>query len=84
MRNATVGKSQAVPKLVRVIREAVEESGLSVYALAKEAQVDQSTLNKVMRGERNDMTLSVAEKLFEALGIEVVPKRRPKDVRPSS
>ena len=84
MRHATGGKSQAVPKLVRVIREAIEQDGRSVYALAREAEIDQSTLNKVVRGERNDMTLSVAEKLFGVLGIEVVPKRRPKNARSSS
>ena len=36
------------PSLADHIREAARESGLSVYRLAKEAEVDQSTLNKFL------------------------------------
>jgi plasmid maintenance system antidote protein VapI len=63
---------------VDLLRDAIDESGLSIYALAKDAQVDQSTLNKFARGERDDLTLSVAERLFEVLGLEVVSKARPR------
>jgi plasmid maintenance system antidote protein VapI len=61
------------------IREAARDSGLSVYRLAKEAGVDQSTLNKFLSGGRDNLTLGVADRLFRVLGLRVTrprPKRR--------
>ncbi len=57
------------------IRQAARESGLSVYRLAKDADVDQSTLNKFLTGSRDNLTLEIADRLFRVLGLRVVPKR---------
>lgn len=57
------------------IRHAARESGLSVYALAKSAHVDQSTLNKFLTGSRDNLTLEVADRLFRVLGLKVVSGR---------
>lgn len=65
--------------LADLIREAARDSGLSVYRLAKEAEVDQSTLNKFLTGGRDNLTLEVADRLFRVLGLRVVrrpPRRR--------
>jgi plasmid maintenance system antidote protein VapI len=65
------------------IRNAAKESGLSVYRLAKDANVDQPTLNKFMNGLRPNLTLEVADRLFRVLGLRVVRKRSRKP-RPRS
>lgn len=46
------------------LRRAVAASGLSVYRIAKETGVDQSTLNKFLLGQRNNLRLDVADRLF--------------------
>jgi transcriptional regulator with XRE-family HTH domain len=47
------------------IRRAATASGLSVYRIAKETGVDQSTLNKFLSGTRANIRLDVADRLFE-------------------
>lgn len=57
--------------LADLLREAARDSGMSVYRLAKEAGVDQSTLNKFLNGGRDNLTLEVADRLFRVLGLRV-------------
>jgi plasmid maintenance system antidote protein VapI len=64
------------PSLADHLRQAAKESGLSVYRLAKEAHVDQGTLNKFLAGIRPNLTLEVADRLFRVLGLRVVHRRR--------
>src|SRR3954467_5311650 len=64
------------PSLADHIRQAARESGLSVYPPAKDAQVDQSTLNKFLTGDRDNLTLEVADRLFRVLGLRVTRPRR--------
>jgi ribosome-binding protein aMBF1 (putative translation factor) len=52
--------------LVAAIVQGQQESGLSLTALAAEAGVDLSLLNKIMRGELT-ATPEVAEKIAKAL-----------------
>jgi transcriptional regulator with XRE-family HTH domain len=59
------------------LREAARESGLSVHRLAIEAGVDQSTLNKFLAGDRANLRLDVADRLFRVLGLWVVRRKRP-------
>ena len=61
------------------IRQAYEASDLSVYQIAKQSQVDQSTLNKFLNGERENLRLDVADRVFRYLGLKVVagkPQRK--------
>ena len=46
------------------LRKAATESGLSVYRLAKDTGMDQSTLNKFINGERKNLRLDVADRLY--------------------
>jgi hypothetical protein len=58
------------------LRAAARDSGLSVYALAHQARVDQSTLNKFLNGDRPNLRLDVADRLFRLLGLRVTRDRR--------
>jgi hypothetical protein len=59
------------------IRQAAQDSGLSVYRLVKDAGVDQSTLNKLLTGGRDNLTLEIADRLFRVVGLRVSqPKRK--------
>jgi plasmid maintenance system antidote protein VapI len=63
--------------LATLLRQAANDSGLSVYRIAKDASVDQSTLNKFLKGQRDNLTLDVADRLFDYFKIRVVlPKAK--------
>lgn len=62
--------------LAAILRDAAERSGLSVYQIAKESGVDQSTLNKFLNGDRDNMRLDVADRLFKFFGLRVTSDRR--------
>ena len=61
------------------IRAAAQESGMSVYQIAKETGLDQSALNRFLNGTRDNVRLDVANRLFEFFELRVVrPRRRKK------
>ncbi len=64
--------------LAAILRDAARRSRLSVYQIAKESGVDQSTLNKFMNGDRNNLRLDVADRLFKFFGLRFTrqPERR--------
>lgn len=64
--------------LAAILRAAAERSGESVYRIAKDADVDQSTLNKFLNGDRENLTLEVADRLFDYFGLRVVQRRKRK------
>jgi transcriptional regulator with XRE-family HTH domain len=64
--------------LAAILRDAARRSGLSVYQIAKESGVDQSTLNKFLNGDRGNLRLDVADRLFKYLGLRVVSQPRGK------
>jgi len=67
--------------LIRSIREAIKNSGLTLNQLADRAGIDQSQLSRFMRNERG-LTLTTLEALLDALGLEVrIVKRRTRKVR---
>ena len=63
-RPARRASTRRVPSLAEQIRQAADASGLSVYRIAKETGVDQSTLNKFLSGTRENVRLDVADRLF--------------------
>ena len=67
--------------LAAAIRDAAGRSGLSVYRIAKDAGVDQSTLNKFLNGDRDNLRLDVADRLFRFFGLRVVSQARAKQKR---
>ena len=70
--NKKTRESKEADGLATVIRKAAADSGLSVYRIAKDAAVDQSTLNKFLNGQRDNLRLDVADRLFEFFKIRVV------------
>jgi plasmid maintenance system antidote protein VapI len=69
--------------LAAILRDATRRSGLSVYQIAKESGVDQSTLNKFINGDRDNLRLDVADRLFKYFGLRVTFDRRGKRRRPT-
>ena len=64
------------PRFADLIREAARDSGRSVYRLAIEADLDQSTLNKFLSGTRTNLRLDAAEKLCRVLNLRLVGSRQ--------
>ena len=64
------------PSLADRIRSEAKASGLSVYRLAIEAGVDQSTLNKFLNGDRNNLRLDMADRLCRVLGLRLIHDRK--------
>ena len=60
--------------IVDQLRTSLEASDESLYAIAKEAGVDQSILGRFYRGERG-ISFENAAKLCEYLGLELRAKR---------
>ena len=66
------------------IRQAATASGLSVYRIAKETGVDQSTLNKFLSGKRVNIRLDVADRLFRFFFHPPRRKTKLSNLRPTS
>lgn len=62
--------------LAAILRDTAQRSGLSVYQIARDSGVDQSTLNKFMNGDRDNLRLDVADRLFKYFGLRVTSDRR--------
>jgi transcriptional regulator with XRE-family HTH domain len=71
-------KRGGASSLAATLRDAARDSGLSINRIAKESAVDQSTLNKFVSGDRDNLRLDVADRLFKVLGIRVIQPRRRK------
>ena len=63
--------------LVRVLRDAVKNSGYSVNCLAQTADVEQATLCRFVNGKRG-LNLETASKLAAVLGLALTPVKRPR------
>jgi len=61
--------------LVEVLRDAIRNSGQSLNQISKTTGVGSNQLSRFMRGERT-LTLPVAEKLCDTLGLQLSKVRR--------
>jgi plasmid maintenance system antidote protein VapI len=59
------------------LREAVKQSGLSLYRIAKDSGVVYQVLHRFASGER-DLTLETATKLADYFGMRLTRPKRPK------
>ncbi len=59
------------------LREAIEDSGLTLYRIAKGSGVAYQVLHRFARGER-DLTLETASRLAEYFGMRMTRPKRPK------
>lgn len=58
-----------------LIRATTEARGLTAYALARDSGVNSAVVGRFLKGQR-DVTLTTAEKLCRALGLELRLMRR--------
>ena len=72
-----MSKSKPKPTLTDVLRTAIEESGLTLYRLAKDTGVIKTSLMRFMAGETS-LRLDKADVLADYLGLELVKKRKTK------
>lgn len=68
--------ADAERSLAQHLRYAVRNSELSVYRIAKETGVDQSTLNKFVNGDRDNLRIDVADRLFRFFFRPPQPKQQ--------
>lgn len=59
------------------LRQAVQDSGLSLYAIAKGSGIAYPVLYRFASGER-DLTLQTASRLADYFGMRLTRPRRPK------
>lgn len=58
-----------------VIRKAIRDSGLSIYALARDSGANVAPLQRFMAGEHG-MSVASAEKVGRLVGLELRPMKR--------
>lgn len=58
------------------LRGALEQSGLSLYRVAKNAGLAYAIVHRFMRGERT-LSMEALDKLCASLGLELQPKQNP-------
>jgi len=63
-------------KLSDQLRRVIDESGLSRYALAQLADIDESALAKFYNARRT-LSMPAMDRLGEVLGLEIVMRRKP-------
>ncbi len=63
-------------RLTDHLREAIDASGMSRYAVAKGIGLDQSTLSRFMSGKAG-LALDTVDKLGEFLGLKLVAVKKP-------
>jgi transcriptional regulator with XRE-family HTH domain len=61
---------QREPQLVEQVRQAIQDSPLSLLELGQRSGVNQSQLSRFLHGERG-LTLAAAAKVCEVLGLEL-------------
>ncbi len=59
------------------LRQAVANSGLTLYRIAKDSDIAYQVLHRFARGER-DLTLETASRLADYFGMRLTRPRRPK------
>jgi transcriptional regulator with XRE-family HTH domain len=65
----------AKQSLTEYIRDAIRDSGISLYQLGRMSHVDSGRLSRFMRGER-DLTLEATSQICEALGLDFTGGRQ--------
>ena len=65
-----MAKEKKETGLIGQIKEAIRDSGKTLYRIGKESSVGPDRLSRFMRGERS-LSLEAAEKICEALGLRL-------------
>lgn len=59
------------------LRAAIDGADVTLYRIAKDAQVDWGTIQRFVDGTRPNIRIDTIEKLCEYLGLELLPKKKP-------
>lgn len=70
-----MAKSKHPSTLTEVLRSTMADCGMTRYQLSQMTGINQSALGRFLHGER-DLQLATADLLAEALGLELVAKRK--------
>lgn len=65
-----MSKSQAI------VRDLIERDPRSRYRIARESGITEATLSRIVNGKR-DLSADMLERLTDALGYDVILKKRP-------
>ena len=63
-------------KISEVLREAIKDSGQTLYEIAKGAGVPNPTVYRWVEGSRPNISIDTADKLAVYLGLELRPKKQ--------
>lgn len=66
-----------MPTVTEALRKAIDDSGSTIYRIAKDSGVSFSVVSRFHRGER-DVTPATADRLAEYLDLELTQKKRKK------
>ena len=69
-----MSKSKLKPTMTDVLKQAIQESGLTLYRIAKDTGILDTSLLRFMRGETS-LRLDKADVLADYLGLELVKQR---------
>ena len=61
--------------MLQALQEAVEDDERTLYRLAKESGLHYSILDRLMNGERTNVTISTVAALADVLGMELRPRK---------
>ncbi|WP_291563618.1 MULTISPECIES: helix-turn-helix domain-containing protein [unclassified Clostridium] len=53
------------------LKELIEEKGMTMYRVAKEGNIGQSTVNEIANGKREHIELGTAVKIAKVLNVDV-------------
>jgi transcriptional regulator with XRE-family HTH domain len=59
------------------LRQAIEDSGLTRYEIAKRTGIAESTLSRFVTGRRAGLSMQALDALGECLGLTIVSRRKP-------
>lgn len=62
------------PKMTDQLRQAIEQSGLSQYRIAKDLQINQAQLSRFMRGQRG-LSLELLDRLCAYLDLQLSKRK---------
>ena len=72
--------SESKPTLTKQLLEAIQQSGMSINAIAKGSGVSQSTLQRFTSGERDKIRLDTASRLADYFGMRLTAPKKPKGI----
>ena len=68
-------KPQTVSEVLIQAIENAWDNGVTTYRIGKNSDVDPATIDRFVSGERPNIRIDTVNRLCEALGLELIPKK---------